>query len=136
MDLLLRRNALEMPPSLIQQEAEARLRHGVEMMIRRGVNPETADIDWAGEMGRAREAAERDLRADWLLELTARQKGIETSDTEISEEIAAMARERNVTPAALRQELEKNKQISSLRASMRRRRALDLLRSGATISVE
>jgi trigger factor len=136
MDLLLRQNPLEMPPSLVEKEAETRLRRGVEDLVKRGIDPERAAIDWNAEIARARDAAERDLRADWLLELCARQREIEVTDRDVQAEIDAMAKENNVSPAALRRDLEKDKRISSLHASIRRRRTLDLLRSGATISVE
>jgi len=136
MDLLLRQNPLEMPPSLVEKEAEARLRRGVEDLVKRGIDPEVAAIDWSAEIARAKDAAERDLRADWLLELCARQREIEVTDQDVQAEIDAMAKENNVSPAVVRRDLEKDKRISSLQASIRRRRTLDLLRSGATISVE
>ena len=136
MDQLLRANEFGMPPSMIQSEAEARLKKGVENLVRRGVDVENAPIHWASEIQRLREMAEKDLRADWLLELAARAKGVEVSEADVDKEVEAIATERQETPAGVRAGLEKSNEINHVRASIRRRRTLDLLRSGATIQVE
>lgn len=133
---LLAHNAIEMPASLIEQETEARVRRGIEKLVRRGVDVGTSGIDWKVEFERARTSAERDLRVDWLLELVARAKSVQITDADVDGEIERIASERDIPVASVRGELEKNKQISNLRTSLRRRRALDLLKSGATISVE
>ena len=135
MEHLLRSNAFGMPPSMIQSEAEARLRKGVENLVRRGVDVESAPINWASELQRLREMAEKDLRADWLLELAARAKGVEVSEEDVDKEVAGLAAERQEHPAAVRAALEKNNEINHLRASIKRRRTLDLLRSGASIQI-
>lgn len=136
LEQLVAKNAVPMPPSLIEQETEARVRRGVESLVRRGVDLEGASIDWKSEFDKVRIAAEKDLRADWLLELVAREKGVEVTEADVHAEIEKIARERGARPESVRSDLEKNKQISNLRTSVRRRRTLDLLRSGATISVE
>jgi trigger factor len=136
MDQLVRSNPVQIPPSLIEQEAEARIRRGLEQLSRRGVDVQSAQIDFGAELAKAREVAERDLRADYLLEIVARERGVDATDDDVQSEIQRIAASRQVSPAAVRAELEKAKQISNLRATIRRRRTLDLLRSGATISVE
>ena len=133
---LLAKNVIEMPVSLVDSETEARVRRGIEQLVRRGVDLEKASIDWKVEFERARGSAERDLRVDWLLELVAREKSVEITDADVQAEIDRIATDREVPAGSVRAELEKNKQISNLRTSLRRRRALDLLKSGATISVE
>lgn len=136
MEQLMRRNEFGIPPSLVESEAEERLKRGVAGLVQRGVDVENANIDWSAEIARVREHATKDLRADWLIELAAQAKNVQVSDADVEKEIEAIARERGMAPAAVRSDLEKSKQMSNLRASIRRRRTLDLLRSGATISVE
>jgi trigger factor len=133
---LLARHELEMPGTLVEQEAEARLRRGVERLVSQGVDVEKANIDWRGELGRAREAADRDLRTDYLLELVAQSRGVEVPPAEVDREIEILARARGARPTAVRADLEKSKRINELTGMLRRRRALDLLRSNATIREE
>ena len=131
---LLARNPCEVPRSLVEQEAEARLRKGLEDMARRGVDIERLSVDWKGEFERVREAADRDLRADWLLELIARERKIEVTEDEVEAEVKVMAERRRMPADVLRAQLRQAKQWSAVRASLRRGRVLDLLRSGATIT--
>ena len=135
-DQLLAKNPVPMPDTLVEKESEARLRRGVEQLARRGVDVEAASIDWKTEFEKIRASAERDLRVDWLLELASRAKGVEVDDDDVAKALDELAEARRIPPAAVRLELEKAKKMNDFRAQVRRRRTLDLLRSGATISVE
>lgn len=133
---LLSANPVEMPRALVDQEGEARIRAALQDLAARGVDPETLKVDWKAEFDRARSAAERDLKVDYLLDLVAREREVEVSDDDVTAEIARLAAARNTTPQAVSAQLKKSSQMSQLRASLRRRSTLDLLKSGATISAE
>jgi len=136
LDQLVAANAVSIPRSLVEKEAEARLRFGVQDLARRGIDPEDPRIDWRREFERAQESAERYLRTDYLLDLLAGEKGIEISEADVDKEIEDIARRRQAKASEVREHLKKSNQISQLRAALRRRRVLDSLRSGATISEE
>ena len=131
---LIAKNPVEIPRSLVEQEAEARLKRGLEEMVRRGVDVQSMTIDWKSEFERMRQVAERDLRADWLLELAAREKNVEITDADVESEVQDVARQRRLSEDVARAQLRQGNRMSAFRASIRRRRILDVLRSGATIS--
>lgn len=133
---LLARHDFEVPATLVEAEAEARIRRGLENLARQGVDVRAAKIDWQSEFGKAQASAERDIRVEYLLELVAAERGIKVVREDVDSEIRDIAERQGMSPSAVRSELEKSKQISNLEGSLRRRRALDSLKSGARILVE
>jgi trigger factor len=131
---LLARNTFAMPDALVSQETESRLRRALQRLASQGLDLDTARIDWDTEERRAREGVERDLRVEYLLELVAREKGIEVQKADLDAEIEMLAKHRKTSQGVVRGELQRSKRMSELEATLRRRRVLDLLRSGATIS--
>lgn len=135
-DQLVDRNPVEMPKALVEHEAEARIRRGMQNLAMQGVDLKTANIDWAQEFQRARQSAEQVLRADYLLELAADAKSVEVGDEDVARALEEDAKRRGVTAQQLRAEIVKSNKMNEFRQSVRRRLTLDKLRSGATVSVE
>ena len=133
---LVSRNPVEMPKALVEHEAEARIRRGMQNLAMQGVDLKNANIDWAQEFQRARQSAEHALRADYLLELAADAKSVEVGDEDLAHALEEDAKRRGVTAQQLRAEIVKSNKMNEFRQSVRRRLTLDKLRSGATVSVE
>ncbi|MEM7243710.1 MAG: trigger factor [Acidobacteriota bacterium] len=133
---LLQRNPCEMPGSLVEKEAEARLRRAVQGMRMQGMDPAQARVDWQAEFERARQVSAGALAADYLLDLVARDRNIEVTDDMLKDELERIADEAGQTSRQVRAELEKSKRMSGLKDSLLRRRTLEELRAGAEVTVE
>lgn len=133
---LVEKNPVEIPPSLVEAEAEARLRRGIQGLAARGVDVENARIDWKAEIERARRSAEEALRADYLLELVAEERDVEVSEEDVRGELERLASRRGADVRQVRRELDKSGRMNDFKDTVRRQRTLDMLKSGATVTVD
>jgi trigger factor len=118
--VLLDRHAFDVPPSLVVRRSDTILASlGVRL-------PEGAEAEQV--LARLREQvraqAEREVRADLLLDALATQHGIEVTDADVDAEIVAMAARERQAPERLRAFYERADARDALRARLRRVRAL------------
>ena len=78
----------------------------------------------------------RAAKADILLDEIARREGIEVGDAEVEAEIGRLAERMKRPRESVRQAMEKEGEISALRARMREDRTLDLLKANARIEAQ
>jgi trigger factor len=121
LDVLLAQHAFEVPPSLVG-------RRGDTILASLGVRlPEGAEAEQV--LARLREQvrpqAEREVRADLLLDALASREAIEVTDGDVDAEIAAMAARERQAPERLRAINDRPEARDALRTRMRRVRALE-----------
>lgn len=128
-DQLIARTAFEVPPSLVERRSDTLLA-GLGVRIPEGPDG-TQLLDQLRQGVRPR--AEREVRADLILESIAGQLGVDVTAEEVAHEIDAIAAHEKEVPERIRALYERPEAHAALRARMVRERALDQVIARAKI---
>jgi trigger factor len=123
----------DVPESLIERELDRRLEEFARRLMEQGIDPRKADIDWAAMRNGQRDAAREAVAGALVLDEVARRERLTVSEAEVDAELARYGERTGRTAAAVRARLEKEGGISRLYTGLRREKAVDFLRSRATI---
>ena len=123
----------ELPDSLLDRELDRRIEDFARRLMEQGIDPRAADIDWAAFRQAQREGARDSVASALVLDEVAHREGLAVSDAEIEAELSRFGERTGRTPAAVRAQLEKDGGISRLATGLRRDKAVDFLKSRATI---
>jgi trigger factor len=121
------------PESLIERELDRRIEDFARRLMEQGVDPRKADIDWAAFRQAQQEPARDAVASALVLDEVAQREGLTVSESEIEAELSRFGERTGRTTAAVRAQLEKDGGISRLATGLRREKAVDFLRSRATI---
>jgi trigger factor len=121
------------PESLIERELDRRIEDFARRLMEQGVDPRKADIDWAAFRQAQQEPAKDSVASALVLDEVAQREGLTVSEAEIEAELSRFGERTGRTTAAVRAQLEKDGGISRLATGLRREKAVDFLRSRATI---
>jgi trigger factor len=137
MDQVIAENPVDAPESLVDQRLDHSMQRAAEDLARQGVDPRNS-VDWAGYRTENRPHAERSVIEEILLDDIAEKEGIEVDDDAVMAEIESHQEgQPEGTGARLVQQMRQDGSFDGLRRAMLRRRALDWVKSHATIdSVE
>lgn len=127
------RVTFEIPESLIAREIDRRMDEFIRRLMQQGIDPRTAGIDWQAFRDSQREPAREAVAGAIALDEVARREQIGVEPEEIDAEIRRYASATGRPPEAVRATLEKEGGISRLYMGLRREKAVDLVRSRATI---
>lgn len=127
------RVTFEIPEALLDREVERRTEEFVRRLYEQGVDPRQANIDWQGFRDHQRDPAREAVASAIVLDEVARREQIGVEPAELDAEIERYAAGTGRTPEAVRARLEKEGGISRLYMGLRREKAVDLVRSRATI---
>lgn len=129
LEQLIAKTGFEVPASLIDRRCDAML---MTLDLRL---PEGAERDQAVAQlrERLRPRAEREVRADLLLDAVASREGVEVSDDDVTHEVDAMATQDGQARERVRALYERPEARDALRARLRRQRAMERVLSGAKI---
>jgi trigger factor len=121
------------PESLIDRELDRRIEDFARRLMEQGVDPRKAEIDWAAFRQGQQDAARDSVASALVLDEVAQREGLTVSESEIEAELSRFGERTGRTTAAVRAQLEKDGGISRLATGLRREKAVDFLRSRATI---
>ena len=136
MKKLLAAHEFEVPQSLVEQQTNHRLESVMRDMIRRGVDPRVAGLDWQGAREELKGQAEDDVRATLLLDEIVQTEKITVTDEEIDAEIDAISVMSRQPKEQVRAALTKDGGDRSIAQRLRNRKALDLLIDNAQVKEE
>ena len=136
MKKLLEAHEFEVPQSLVEQQTNHRLESVMRDMIRRGVDPRVAGLDWQGAREELKGQAEDDVRATLLLDQIVQTEKITVTDEEIDAEIDAISVMSRQPKEQVRAALTKDGGDRSIAQRLRNRKALDLLIDNAQVKEE
>ena len=122
---LYERIKFELPESLVKEYMELYRKQIRDEVLQQVDDPEAL----------LRSLAERTLRREILLDRVAQEFNLEPTDEEINAEVEKRAREYRVNPKTYRKRLEKSGGIEHIKSVIRRRKALDLLKSQVKLEV-
>ena len=135
-DALVARASFEVPDSLVERHMAARTRNAAEGLAMQGIDPRKAGLDWKQFHDAQREGAIRAARADILIDEIARREKIVVADEDVEAEVTRLAERMKRPREAVRQAMEKEGELSAVRARIREDRTLDLLKANARIETE
>jgi trigger factor len=121
------------PESLIERELDRRIEDFARRLMEQGVDPRKADIDWAAFRQAQQEPARDSVASALVLDEVAQREGLTVTESEIEAELARFGERTGRTTAAVRAQLEKDGGISRLATGLRREKAVDFLKSRATM---
>jgi trigger factor len=125
------------PDSLLDREAEQRLRDFANMLFRRGASPEMLrEMDWEARRAEARNQAVDNVRGALVISKIAEAEGIQISEDEVNEEITRIATHSGESEEAVRAQLTKDESVSSIERRLRHQKALESIVNHAEITVE
>jgi trigger factor len=127
------RVTFEIPDTLLEREVERRTEEFVRRLYEQGVDPRKANIDWQGFRDHQREPAREAVASAIVLDEVARREQVGVEPAELDAEIERYAAATGRTSDEVRARLEKEGGISRLYMGLRREKAVDLVRSRATI---
>ena len=129
LDQLIARHPFEVPPSLVARRGDALLA-SLDVRLPEGADPEQA-LERLRVQVRPR--AEREVRADLLLDAVAARERLSVSDEEIATQIQAIASSQGQAPERVRAFYERPEAREALHARLVRERALAYLTGHARI---
>lgn len=132
---LTKRASFEVPEALIEQHMSARTENAARGLAMQGIDPTKIGVNWRDYRETQREDSVQAAKADILLDEIARQEGIETQDAELEAEVARLAERAKQPQEKLRARMEKDGDLSALRARIREEKTLDLLKANASIEL-
>lgn len=133
---LVERASFEVPEALVERHMSARTEDMARGLALRGVDPRKINFDWKGFRESQRDDAVKAAKADIVLHEIGNREGIEATDAEVEGEISRIATRARRSVDAVRAQLEKDGEMSSLRARIREERTLDLIKSNARLEEE
>lgn len=136
LEQLREKNPVEVPPSLVERRLEQMIQRVARDLDRQGIDPEEA-LDWRSFRQEHRAGAEESLAEELLLDAVADELEIEVEDTVVQGRVKEQldkseGGKRRPFPAVV-QQMRKDGSFEALRATLRRRSALDAIRQRATI---
>jgi trigger factor len=126
-DQLRERHPLELPQGVVEHEQEHLLREYAEELAQRGVDLEKTEIEWPKLGEEMKPAAERRVHARLLLDAVAERDGVTVDEDEFERTLVAIGRAEGKSGGEVRQALDQNGRLQSLRSQLRREKALSKL---------
>ncbi len=127
LDQLRERHAIPLPGGVVDHETDHLLREYAETLAQRGVDVEHAAIDWEDLAKEMRPQAERRVHARLLLDAIAATWEIQIDENEFQAVLANIGRSSGRGAAEVRQMLDQEGRLESLRTQLRRDKVLDRL---------
>ncbi|HKB79087.1 MAG TPA: trigger factor [Thermoanaerobaculia bacterium] len=131
-DRLLELHEFEVPEALVEEELGRSLQNYARFLASQGVDLETAEIDWEKVRQDFRAEAVKRVRRGAILEEIAKQEALVVSDVEVDAEIRRVANENGRDFAEVKHSLRHDGGYESLRESLAREKALELVLNEAT----
>ena len=135
-EVLVERATFEVPETLVDRHMNARTESAARGLLYQGVDPSKAGVDWKNYREAQRDDSVKAAKADVLLDEIARREGIEALEADVDAEVARIAERLRKPKETLRRQMEKEGDLSALRARIREDKTLDLLRANARLDTE
>ncbi len=133
---LLAKTTLDLPETLVQEEARNLFASMVRQNLTRGVSREQVEEKKADLLTAATNTATEKVKIGYVLLRIAEEEKIAAEDAEVDRFIETMAERYRMPGAALRKELEEKKELDSIRHQVRMDKTLDFLLANAKMNEE
>lgn len=129
---LLRKNAFDLPPSMVARRVDVLLEEFKYELAGRGLQLTNSEYEEEAR-GKLKERAEREVASDLLLDRLAEQEGVEVSDEELAEQIGKILASGGQNSDQLREHYQHDHARDAVRSQMKRARTLERLVSLADV---
>jgi trigger factor len=126
--------ATDLPEDTVQRHAEYLVNARVMEMMRNGVPRNEAESKRSGLEAESIVEARREIKVGFALGKISDVEKVFVTEREISQRIVQLASQRGTAPEKLREELEKNHEISALRGQIKEEKTIDLLIKKAKVT--
>ncbi|MGH9837576.1 MAG: trigger factor [Blastocatellia bacterium] len=127
----------EVPPSIVEHQAQENAREFAYMLMHNGLSPEAIKSwDWDEHIKNERQRVVPQLRGTMIASKIAQAEGISVSQDEVDAEIARLADSTGEPFAQLKARLTKEESLSSIESRLLYQKALDVIVNNAEITVE
>jgi trigger factor len=134
-EALVAKASFEVPEALVERHMTARTENLARGLAYQGIDPRKVGVNWRDYRESTREDSVKAGKADILLDEIARREGIEVQEAEIEAELARLAERSGRAKELVRRQMEKEGELSALRARIREEKTLDLLKANASIEL-
>jgi trigger factor len=129
---LIKNNQIPVAASLVERAVEMQYARLRQML---GMKPERGNPGLSGELrDKMRPAGADEVRGQLLLEAIADKEGLTVSDDELTRHIEATAKARNVAPAKLRAEWQRDGRVDNVTYTLRQEKVLAFLVGKAQVT--
>ena len=126
----------EVPEILVEERVDGRIRNVAHNLIRQGVDPTRANVDWNRIRDDLRPDAEQEARTALILSAIAENEQLEVAPAELETELRRTADALNQPLERIRQRFHDEESRADLVARILRRKAMELLVEHAEIREE
>jgi trigger factor len=130
LDVLVERNEVDAPPSLVHEEAH-RLAQGIQQNLQQRGMPERELDEEAQRM--IAERSLRNVKASIILGAISRAEEIKVSEEDINENLSGIAQSYNISTEQVREIYEQNKLLDGLEANLAEQKVIDFIIENAKI---
>ena len=127
LDALLEMADFQVPPSMLQVQAQSNFRRSVQMGMYSGIPKDELEKRGEEMFQKATEDSKRQIKIYLLLNEIARAEEISVSDEEFDDHIKNLAEQRKIGEKELRKQLEEEDEASSIRNRLTHDKVLDFL---------
>jgi len=133
---LLAKTALDLPETLVQEEARNLFASLVRQNLSRGVSREQVEAKRADLLTAATGTATEKVKTGYILHRIAEEEKIAAEDAEVDQFVETLAARYRMPGAVLRKELEEKKELDSIRHQVRMDKTLEFLLANAKLNEE
>lgn len=126
----------ELPEETVSRHAEYLKNVKILQLIQSGMPREQAEAKAKDFQDDASAEARKEIKLGFVLSRIADEEKVFVTEREMSSRVVAIAAQRGLAPEKLRDELEKNQEMDSLRDQIKREKVIDLLIKKAEVSEE
>lgn len=123
----------ELPADTVERHSEYLVNMKLMELMRQGVPPQEAEGKKEEYKKDSDSAASKDIKVGFALNKIADKEKVLVTEREVSQRIVQLASQRQTAPETLREELEKNHELSALRNQIKEEKTIDLLIKKAKI---
>ncbi len=120
MEQLRERHPLTLPEGVVQQEAEQMVQEQAGQMARQGIDLESINLDWGAMVDQIRPVAVNRVHERLVLDAIAKAEELKLDEEKFEQFLAAAAADQRTSSLALRQRLDQDGRLESLRAQLLR----------------
>ena len=124
----------EVPEILVEDQIDSKIRKVAYNLVRQGVDPGKANLDWNRIRDDLRPDAEQEARAAMILDAIAEQERLEVMPEDLEEELRQMADALNQPLEKVRQRLDDDESRTNLKTRILGRKAMGLVAEHAAVS--
>lgn len=135
-DALVAKNEFEVPVSMVENQVDNFLNQSMQNLVMHGIDPKRLPAPTEAQRSQMKPAAIRTVKAGLILKAVSEKEQIEASDEELNAAIAERAEQMGMTPDYLRDQLEQNKMLEDLRASVLQEKVYKFIQDNAEITEE